>query len=318
MVRKAKQADLRKYVESGVEDAVMEKFNLLKERLADDDKKQSFDLQSQTPGPLQDALTRRKGTLTVIAEYKRKFTQAESGYVSEMFDPEQLSPTFREFGASGIAVCADERVGGCDYKDVAAFVEEQRRARNEVPGSVPIVNSDIVVDELQVAQTAAAGAVAFVATLDIVGEDAMPELLVAAKALDLEAIVSVKTKEEAQTAIDLGARILLVNVDGPEQKVAAVEGLTVPEGQQVCKVANILAKADNKLGEIEECWAVRDNGFQCAWIGEGLYKAGGDASEHPGAIIRSIKSKSSLKWATPKASGGKGEGAREYLGDIMM
>jgi hypothetical protein len=31
-----------------------------------------------------------------------------------------------------------------------------------------------------------------------------------------------------------------------------------------------------------------------------------------------MAAKSSVKWASAKAMGGKGEGAREYLGDIMM
>jgi indole-3-glycerol phosphate synthase len=31
-----------------------------------------------------------------------------------------------------------------------------------------------------------------------------------------------------------------------------------------------------------------------------------------------MKAKSSVKYASPKARSGKGEGAREYLGDILM
>ena len=79
-----------------------------------------------------------------------------------------------------------------------------------------------------------------------------------------------------------------------------------------------LARNDKQLQEIEEAWAVRDKGFNCVWVGEALYKEGSDATEHPGAIIKSMRSKSSLRFASPKASSGKGEGAREYLGDIMM
>lgn len=310
LVKKAIKADLRKYVEAGIEEAVMEKYNLMKEKVAD------VDLSNQTPGPLQDVLTRRKGTLTVIAEYKRKI---KTGFVNEIFDPEVLSPSFREFGASGIAVMADERMGGCTYDDLARFVEEQRRAQYEVPGPVMVINNDLVIDELQIARTAAVGAAACVITLSIVGEEELPGLLKACKALDLEAIVAVSDHDEAQKAIDLGARIIsVVHVDGIEGKVAVVDGLVIPEGQVVCKIANILAKDNKQLQEIEEAWAVRDKGFNCAWVGEALYKSGADETEHPGAIIKSMKAKSSLKWASPKARSGRGEGAREYLGDILM
>jgi indole-3-glycerol phosphate synthase len=313
LAKKAKQAQLRQYVESGVEDAVMKKYNEIRESILHVDV-----AQPRTPGPLQQELTKRRGTITVIAEYKRKNDQVENGFISEMYDPEILSPTFREFGASGIAVMADERMGGCSYLDLQAFCEEQRRSQNQVPGPVAVINNDLIIDELQIARTAACGAQAVVLTLSVVGEQQLPILLRAAAALDLEAIVSICTAQELQTAVGLGARMVLVNVDGVEGKTEAIQGLTIPEGEKVCLIANIIAKKDRSLQEIEEAWAVRDKGFNCAWIGDGLYKSGALETEHPGAIIRSMKSKSSLRWASPKASSGRGEGAREYLGDILM
>lgn len=311
LAKKAKQTVLRKYVEDGVEDNVMEKYNILKE------KKDQIDLSTLAAGPLQLTLTRRKGTITVIAEYKRKNDQCEHGYINDIYDPEILSPTFREFGASAIAVMADERMGGCSYDDLKAFCVEQSRASQEVPGPVKVINNDLVIDELQLAQTAACGAHAVVFTMSVVGEEELPDLLKAAAALDLESIVSVGTVEEGQKAIDLGARMLLVNAEGVDAKVEIVKVMNVPEDRPVCMIANIIAKRDKSLQEIEEAWAVRDKGFNAAWIGDALYKTGLE-TEHPGAIIKSMKSKSSLKWATPKATSGRGEGAREYLGDIMM
>lgn len=311
LAKRAKQAELRKYIEAGVEEDVQQHYIHLKESL------QSVDLLDQSPGKLQQALTKRPGTLTVIAEYKRKNSLFENGLIKEIFDPELLSPTFREFGASGISVMADQRMGGCNYDDLKAFAEEQRRAQYEVPGPVAVINSDLIVDELQIARTKAAGAGACVFIFSVVGADQLPPLLKAAKALDLEAIVQVSNKEEAQQAVDLGARMIMVNANGIDDKVAVVEGLVIPEGQQVCKIASILAKNDKNLQEIEEAWAIRDKGFQCAWVGDALYK-GGQGNESPGAIIRTMKSKSSLKWASPKAYSGRGEGAREYLGDILM
>jgi indole-3-glycerol phosphate synthase len=323
LAKKAKQAELRTYVQEGVEDSVMEAYQKIKDSL----EKASGDGGSDRggaagggcqPGPLQLALTKRKGTITVIAEYKRKNDQCETGYIGDVFDPELLSPVFREHGCSGIAVLADARMGGCTYGDLRSFVEEQRRAQHQVPGPVPVINSDLIVDEIQVARTAAYGAAACVVTFGVVGAEALSGLLAACRAVDVEAIVAVSTAEEAQAAVDLGARILSVTAAEVDEKVGAVRDLRVPEGEQVCKIANILAKNNKQLQEIEEAWALRDQGFQCAWVADALYKGGADSVEHPGAIIRSMKSKSSLKWASPKAYSGKGEGAREYLGDILM
>lgn len=313
LARKAKEANVRKYCEEGVEDSVMEQLKLIKDNAKDS----VVELGTGEPGPLQQLLTRRKGTITLIAEYKRKIDGA--GYIDDVFDPEILSPTFREFGASGIAVMADERMGGCNYEDLAAFIEEQRRAVNEVPGPLMVINNDLIVDEIQIARTAAVGARGVVLTLNIIGEEMASKFLKAAMAVDVEAIVAVSTKDEAQTAVNLGARILVVtNVEGAEGKNAVIEGLKIPEGQQVCTIANILARNNKQLEEIEEAWVCRDKGFNAVWVSDALYKAGADATEHPGAIIKGMLAKSSVRWASAKARSGKGEGAREYLGDILM
>lgn len=315
LAKKAKQAELRKYVENGIDDAVMEKYNLIKEALANED----FSIDRSTPGPLQQSLTKRKGTITIIAEYKRKNDVIDSGTISEFYDPEFLSPLFRECGCTGIAVMADERMGGCNYDDLAHFIEEQRRAKNNVPGPVSVINNDLIIDELQIARSAAMGVAATVVNFGLVGEEQCELLLKASKAVDLETIVSVSSQEEAQKAVDLGARmIMVVCLDEPDYKNEIVTDLNIPEGQQICYLANILTRRNKQLEEIEDAWALRDKGFNCVWVGDALYKAGNDAHENPANVIKAMKSKSSLKWASPKARSGKGEGAREYLGDIMM
>jgi indole-3-glycerol phosphate synthase len=311
LARKAKEADVRKYCEAGVSDDVMEQYNRIKSKSDD------IDLSHASPGPLQQVLTRRKGTITLIAEYKRKIEGA--GYIDDVFDPEILSPTFREFGASGIAVMADERMGGCNYTDLQDFITEQARAANKVPGPVLVINNDLIVDEIQIARSAAMKCQGVVLVFDILGEEKVVEFLKAARAVDIEAIVAISTHEQAQTAIDVGARIIkVVNVEGADNKAAVIQGLEVPEGQQVCTIANILARDNKQMEEIEEAWISRDKGFNCVWVSDALYKGGADPSEHPGAIIKSMTAKSSVKWASPKARSGKGEGAREYLGDILM
>jgi len=330
LVKKAKAAELKQYVADGVPEEVLAVYRDMKRRM-EDEGADLLQKQQIEPGPLQQALTRRAGTLTVIAEYRRKLSQGST--VDGIYDPELLSPVFREYGAAAIAVTADAKFGGCTYQDLAAFAEEQRRARHEVPGPVLVVNNDLIVDELQVARTRAVmagddGIVAgVVLDLDFLdksddgtAEEHLTTLLQAAAACDLECIVNVSSRPQAEMAVRAGARILnVVRVDtSVDDKVAVIEGLPA----DICKIASIAAQPNKSLNEIEQAWAVRDRGFQCAWLGEVLYKnadsGGGAAGEHPGAVLKACTSKSSLKWASPKASSGKGEGAREYLGDIMM
>jgi len=346
LVRKAKETELRKEIkDNGISDEVMEKYKLIQEAL----KNETFEAPNEM-GSLQQSLTRRKGTITVIAEYKRKIADGANGYIavnggSKTLDDDEdssdyesqaaqkkknlavnqpilLSSEFREFGAAGIAVLADERMGGCDYDDLAIFVEEQRRAKNDVPGPVPVINSDVIVDEVQIARSAIVGATAVVLDYELLsGEKDVVKLATAARAVDLEVIVSVRSKDEAQSAIDaVGGSFMIsvVGATGVEEKVKVIEGLTIPDDVTISTIANILHRSDQGLAEVEETWSCRDAGFNCAWVSDALYKAGNSQSEHPGAIIRSMAAKSSVRWASPVAKSGRGEGAKEYLGDIMM
>eukprot|EP00558_Chaetoceros_sp_UNC1202_P010870 CAMPEP_0197243116 /NCGR_PEP_ID=MMETSP1429-20130617/8663_1 /TAXON_ID=49237 /ORGANISM="Chaetoceros sp., Strain UNC1202" /LENGTH=333 /DNA_ID=CAMNT_0042703269 /DNA_START=56 /DNA_END=1057 /DNA_ORIENTATION=+ len=312
LARKAKETEVRQYCEAGIEDSVMAKVQEMKANL-----ESQADIDQDGPGPVQQGLTKRKGTISIIAEYKRTFV-VDTGFADDMFEPEVMSPTFREFGAKGVAVLADKRMGGCSYEDLAKIVDEQQSAKGSMPEPVPVISSDLIVDEVQIAQSAAAGAHAVLLTYSVVGEKAA-FFIKCARAVGMESIVAISNKEEAQKAIDAGARMISVaGVDDVEDKVAAITDLEIPEGAVVCTIANILANDNKALEEVEEAWICRDKGFTSVWVSDCLYKSGNDPAEHAGAVIRGMAAKSSVKWASAKALGGKGEGAKEYLGDILM
>jgi len=355
LVRKAKEEELRTQLQKAngkLDETVMEQYKLIQQ---DVEKENSNDQVGTGPGKLQSNLIKRKGTITVIAEYKRKIADGANGYLNvnvndsvtpkttsssstdaklEANSPELLSGEFREFGAAGIAVLADERMGGCTYEDLYTFVTEQRTASSDVPGSVPIINSDIIVDEIQLAQSAALGVSAIVLDYELLAstEGLFLKLAKAARAVDLELIVAVRSKEEAQHSIDVIVQncqcsfmLSVVQTEGVDAKYDIIKDLDLsPSSEsgdnviQITTIANILHRNDQGLAEVEETWALRDMGFQCAWISDALYKAGNSNTEHPGAIIQSMGAKSSTRWASPVAKSGRGEGAKEYLGDILM
>jgi indole-3-glycerol phosphate synthase len=319
LVKKAKLAELQTYIQNGVPDSILQKYKQLQEATS----KTTTKAASNTMGSVQEALTRRKGTITIITEYKRKLSETNTTkQISELYDPEIVSPVFREYGATAISVLADERMGGCGYDVLEYFIEEQRRAKSQVPGPVPILNSDVIVDELQIARSADMGVAGIVLSYELVGADILAKFLAAAEALDLESIVAVNSFEQAQHAIDLGARMIRIDGNDEDEKIQILHQINDNnQDATVTKIATVLAQLDPGLSsEIEQAWKFRDAGFHAAWVGEALYKAGTDPSNagHPGAVIRAMKSKSSLKWASPMARTGRGEGAREYLGDILM
>lgn len=317
LARKAKENEVQKFIDSGeVDSDILSKLQQIQDA-SSSDSTTNADISE-----FQKALTKRKGTITVIAEYKRK--QDKGAFIDEIYDPDILSPTFREFGAAAIAVMADERMGGCTYNDIELIRDEQTIAIGDVPGPLYLISSDLIVNDIQIAQSAHSGAHAIVVRMDVMGKEKAQQFLQSARTLGLDVIMSVEDTEQAQTAVDIGATILMISASSakegfePGDRCAMLDDVKVPDGVTICKIANIISRDDKGLQEVEDAWICRDKGFQAVWASDFLYKSGNDSIEHPGAIINSMKAKSSVKWASVKARGGKGEGAREYLGDIMM
>jgi len=321
LARKAKENDLRKMLEAGEigEDVILKVKELTEivKNMSDDDASESYVM-----GPLQEALTRRKGTITVIAEYKRKFDE-NAAFIAEILEPAILSATFREGGASAVAVMADAQRGGCSYDDLVEIQKEQQTAKGDIPGPLPVISSDLIVDELQIAQASISKASSVAITYNIIGsEEKLGILLKYCKAANLECIVNVINRDEATSAVRAGARLICASgMDGVENKADVFDDTLVKDnanGEPICKIAAVLARDNKQLEEVEEVWMLRDRGFNAVWVSDALYKSGNDPLEHPGAIIKSMKSKSSVKYASARARTGKGEGAREYLGDILF
>ena len=222
-VRKAKEADVRRYCEKGPPESVLSLLKRIRDA-ADAESDYVDDDNDHAPprmevGRLQSLLTKRRGAISIIAECKRLLPG--SGFLADAPAPELLSPVFCKFGASIVAVLADEQSGGCTYDDVATIVREQDGAADKVPGPLPVISSDLVVDEVQAARARDSGAVAVTITIGLVGTEVARRLVRAARALDMELIVVVSTPKEAVSAVsECGTSIVCVfgGVDGAEAK----------------------------------------------------------------------------------------------------
>lgn len=250
-----------------------------------------------SPTLLQTSLTKRRGTLTVLAEYKRHLNS--DGFVNDIFEPNLMSPVFREFGASAVSVMTDKRMGGCGYEDLKVVGEEQQEAMGEFPGPLPVVCSDLIVSPYQIALAKASGASGIVLKINVIGSEKTMEFKDMATRAGMESIIEVVNDEELKVAVDeLDAKIVLVSSNENTDTIVGWRKDIVKEG--VTAIAQIWAKDNKQLEEVEEAWKLRDGGYQSVWVSDCLFKSGSDPTEHAGAIISAMKSKSSVKFASPR------------------
>ena len=267
------------------------------------------------------ALKKRMGTVTVVAEYRRKGSQL--GMVEEVLPPNIMSREFRTGGATAVAVLLEKATGGCSVEDVASFVAEQAMAARDYPGPCPVIWHDLVIDEVQLAQASSTGAKGVVLSMGVLGSD-FPEMVGAAAEYGLEVVVEVKSKAEldALKASPIAAAVTMVAVSGMavDDQLAMAAG--IPDS--MVKIALLPVYDDKALIEVrrsaspgrarvaraqvtrncaqrpptstlhhflqaEDAWRLRDAGFNSIWASEVLVKFGLADGEGPMSIIRAIK-----------------------------
>ncbi|HET7500239.1 MAG TPA: indole-3-glycerol phosphate synthase TrpC [Kofleriaceae bacterium] len=136
----------------------------------------------------------------VIAEIKRASPSA--GPIRAGADPAEIARDYARGGASALSVLTDRQFFDGDLGFLA-------RCRAAV--ALPLLRKDFVIDPYQVAEARAAGADAVLLIVAALSAPQLGELLAAARALELDALVEVHDLAEVDTALASGATLLGVN-----------------------------------------------------------------------------------------------------------
>jgi hypothetical protein len=229
--------------------------------------------------------------------------------------PEIIGGALRDAGAKAIIVSLDKRSGGTSIEEFHRFTKEQARARILVPGPLPIVWNDYVVNKIQIAMAAAYGASAITLTPDLV-DSSLKDYVDECKKHSLEAIVLVKDLEESKQALEAGARCICMHTLEESELVALRKQL--PDDQGISYIARLRPESDFSIyGEIDTAWVLRDNGFNVVWPSpEAVFGTGmGDMY----SAVLAMKAKAGRLFVSPRQymMDRKKEGAQEYLGDIL-
>ena len=146
------------------------------------------------------ALQQSDDKLGVIAEVKKASPSA--GVIAESFDPIEIAKDYERGGANAISVLTDTKFFQGKLQDLA----DVRRAV-----SVPLLRKDFILDEIQIAESAANGADAILLIVAALEQKELLVLLDAAATYRLDALVEVHTREELKRALDAGAKIVGIN-----------------------------------------------------------------------------------------------------------
>ncbi|MEW6387803.1 MAG: indole-3-glycerol phosphate synthase TrpC [Thermodesulfobacteriota bacterium] len=151
------------------------------------------------PLSLKAALARRAGR-AIIAEVKR--ASPSKGEFAMGWDPVELAKIYQGNGAVAISVLTERAF----FKGDPDFI---RRMRPEI--SLPILRKDFILEPIQVYETAALGADALLLLARLLNLGQLLALLLLTRSLGMEALVEVHTREEMQTALAAGAKLIGIN-----------------------------------------------------------------------------------------------------------
>jgi indole-3-glycerol phosphate synthase len=136
----------------------------------------------------------------VIAEVKRR--SPSKGDLAAIADPAELAEAYAEGGARVISVLTEERRFGGSLADLAAV-----RAAVDTA----VLRKDFIVSPYQVHEARAYGADLVLLIVAALEQNVLDALLDRVESLGMTALVEVHTEEEADRALEAGAKLIGVN-----------------------------------------------------------------------------------------------------------
>lgn len=211
------------------------------------------------------ALQRGPGQVALIAEIKKASPSA--GVIVEAFEPLEIAKNYSRAGVDAISVLTHEQFfqGRLGYLDLIRPAVRQ-----------PLLRKDFILDEIQIAESAAAGADAILLIVAALDQRQLIALLETAETYQLDALVEVHTLEELDRALETSARTIGINnrnLATFEVDLGVTERLSeeVPDGIVLVSESGIKTAED--LARIKAC------GVDAVLIGEALMRAQGGTIE---------------------------------------
>jgi indole-3-glycerol phosphate synthase len=204
------------------------------------------------------ALPQSDGRLGVIAEIKKASPSA--GVIAESFDPVEIAKNYERDGADAISVLTDTKFFQGKLQDLA----DVRRAV-----SVPLLRKDFILDEIQIAESAANGADAILLIVAALEESQLVDLLHAAATYRLDALIEVHTRQELNRALAAGAKIVGIN-----NRNLATFDVDLAVTEELCREVpdEIVLVSESGIKTPQDVARVKGCGVDAVLVGEALMR----------------------------------------------
>lgn len=207
----------------------------------------------------QNALRRMPGELALIAEVKKASPSA--GVIVESFEPVDIASNYARAGAEAISVLTDQQF----FQGRLEYLAQIRSAVG-----VPLLRKDFILNEVQIAEAAAAGADAVLLIVAALDDDQLAALLEAAALYQMDALVEVHTLPELERALESSAVIIGINnrnLATFEVDLAVTERLSEEVPNEMLLVSESGIRTADDIARIKAC------GVDAVLIGEALMRA---------------------------------------------
>jgi indole-3-glycerol phosphate synthase len=216
------------------------------------------------PAPLSLRSTLAGPKMSVIAEIKR--ASPSRGPFPVSVDPAAVAREYVAGGAAAISVLTDEPFfqGSLSDLDAAASVA----GADARP--VPVLRKDFVIDPYQIVEARAHGADAVLLIVAALDDAALAELLAAAGAEGMDALVEVHDEREMERAGATGAK--LIGINNRDLKSFVVD-LRVTERLAPFAPDEAVIVAESGVFDGGDVKRLQDAGAHAVLVGEGLITA---------------------------------------------
>jgi len=212
------------------------------------------------PPPRNVMAALREPGIGVIAEVKR--ASPSRGQLAPISDPAKLARAYEEGGARIVSVLTEQRRFNGSLDDLDAV---------RAAISIPVLRKDFVVRPYQIHEARAHGADMLLLIVAALEQQALAAMLDRTESLGMTALVEVHTEEEADRALQAGARVIGVNARD-------LKTLTV-DRDCFARIApglptNVIRIAESGIRGTADLLAYAGAGADAVLVGEGLVTSG--------------------------------------------